>query len=230
MPFVSVQVIIVGDAGANAAVQTVSHKFDGIAPDIDQSVAAFVVDPPETSASDLVVAAGKEDDFIAADDPPVSPVQDGNAELVHPDVTSVPKLLPIADAEDVDPSSVRMVIAVVMTVPSGRGWRRGRLTVRTVMAVSVLMMGFRRGRRCSVGIMTRLSRCTGNGEEQCDAEYLSFHGVFLLFCPIKMQLSDQNMSINVLQWQKGLSGTEYSNVRIFFISLEISRFVLLKRI
>ena len=121
-----------------------------------------------------------------------------------------------------------MVIPVVVAVPSGRG-RRGRFTVRTVMAVPGLMMG-RRGRRCSVGIMTRLSRCAGNGEEQCDAEYLSFHDVFLLFCPIKMQLSDQKKPINVLQRQKGLCGTGYSNVRIFLISLEISRFVLLKRI
>ena len=79
-----------GDSGADAAEKTVSQEFDGIAPDIDQAVAAFVVDPPESAASHLVVAAGEENDFIAPDDPAVSPIQDGNAELVHPHVTSVP--------------------------------------------------------------------------------------------------------------------------------------------
>ena len=183
MPFVSVQVIIVGDAGADAAEEAVPHEqFDGISPDIAQAVAAFVVDPPEASASDLVVAAGEEDDFIAAENPAVSPIQDGNAELVHPDVTSVPKLLPIADAEDIDPLSMPMVIPVVVTVPPGR--RRGRVMVRAARAAFVVMTVFRRG-RCPVRIMARLTRCAGNGEEQCDAEYLCFHDVFLLFCPKK---------------------------------------------
>ena len=175
MPFVSVQVIIVGDAGADAAEEAVPYEqFDGISPDIAQAVAAFVVDPPEASASDLVVAAGEEDDFIAAENPAVSPVQDGNAELVHPDVTSVPKLLPVADAEDIDPLSVPMVISVM---------------VRAAMAAFVMMLVFRRG-RCPVGIMARLTRCADNGEEQCDAEYLCFHDVFLLFV-LKKQLSGQ---------------------------------------
>ena len=179
MPFVSVQVIIVGDAGADAAEEAVPHKqFDGISPDIEQAVAAFVVDSPEASASDLVVAGGEEDDFIAAEDPAVSPVQDGNAELVHPDVTSVPKPLHVPDAEDIDPLSVPMVTSVVVTVPSGR--RRGRVMVRAAMATSVMMLVFRRG-RCPVRIMARLTRCADNGEEQCDAEYLCFHDVFLLF-------------------------------------------------
>lgn len=195
MPFVSVQVIIVGDAGADAAEEAVPYEqFDGISPDIDQAVAAIVVDSPETSASDLVVAAGEEDDFIAAEDPAVSPVQNGNTELVYPDVTSVPKLLPVPDAEDIDPPSVPMVIPVVVTVPSGR--RRGHVMVRAAMAAYVMMLVFRRG-RCPVRIMARLTRCADNGKEQCDAEYLCFHDVFLLFCP-KKQLSDQNMPTNVL--------------------------------
>jgi hypothetical protein len=178
MPFVSVQIIVVRDAGADAAEEAVPYKqFDGISPDIAQAVAAFVVDPPEASASHFVIPAGEEDDFIAADDPPVPAVQDGNAELVHPDVTSVPKLLPVTDAEDVCTPSVPMVIPVVVTVPS-RG-RRGRVMVRAAKAAFVVMMIFRRG-RCPVRIMTRLSRCAGNGEEQCDAEYLCFHDVFLL--------------------------------------------------
>jgi hypothetical protein len=182
MPFVSVQVIIVGDAGADAAEEAVPHEqFDGISPDMDQAVAAFVVDSPEASASDLVVAGGEEDDFIAAEDPAVSPVQNGNAELVHPDVTSVPKPLHVPDAEDIDPLSVPMVTSVVVTVPSGR--RRGRVMVRAAMPVFVMILVFRSG-RCPVRIMARLTRCADNGEEQCDAEYLCFHDVFLLF-PLK---------------------------------------------
>ena len=179
MPFVSVQVIIVGDAGADAAEEAIRHEqFDGVSPDMGQAVAASVVDSPEASASDLVVAGGEEDDFITAEDPAVSPVQDGNAELVHPDVTSVPKLLPVPDAEDIDPLSVPMVMSVVVTVPSGR--RRGRVMVRAAMAALLVMLIFRRG-RCPLGIMARLTRCADNGEEQCDAEYLCFHDVFLLF-------------------------------------------------
>lgn len=166
MPFVSVQVIIVGDAGADAAEEAVRHEqFDGISPDMDQAVAASVVDSPEASASDLVVAGGEEDDFIASDDPAVSPVQDGNAELVHPDVTSVPKPLHVPDAEDVDSLSVPMAISVV---------------VRAAMAAFVMLPVFRRGRR-PLRIMARLARCADNGEEQCDGEYLCFHDVFLLF-------------------------------------------------
>jgi hypothetical protein len=211
VPFVSVQVVIVGDSGADAAVQTVPHEFDGIAPDIDQAVAAFVVDPPEASASDFVVAAGEENDFIAAEDPPVSPVQDGNAELVHPHVAAVPKLLPIPDAEDVGPSSVPMAPPVVV-------W---------AVMTRVLIMVCRRG-GSPVVMMARLPRRTGDGEEQCDAEYLSFHNVFLLFCPIKMQLSDQKVPIIGLQRQNSPRGTENPNVRVFLIPLEISRFVLLK--
>lgn len=166
--FVSVQVIIVGDTGADAAEEAVPHEqFDGISPDIDQAVAAFVEDPPEASASDLVVAAGEEDDLIAADDPAVSPVHDGNAELVHPDVASVPKSLPVPDAEDIDPLSVPMVIPAVVTVLSGR--LRGCVMVRAVMAAYVMMLVLL-SRSCPVRIMARLTRCAGNGEEQCDAE------------------------------------------------------------
>lgn len=174
MPFISVHVVVVGDSGADAAEKAVpQEEFDGISPDIAQAVAAFVVDPPEASASHLVVAAGEENDFIAPDDPAVSPVQDGNAELVHPHVATVPKLLPVPDAEDFG-SSVPMAVPVVAAVPSGR-----RVVVRTVVDAVFLMMEYRRG-GSPVGIMTRLSRCAGNGEEQCDAEYLCFHSVFLL--------------------------------------------------
>jgi hypothetical protein len=89
-------------------------------------------------------------------------------------VATVPKLLPIPDAEDIGPS-VPMAAPVVAAVPSGR-----RGLMRTVMVAVVLMTEFRRG-GSPVGIMARLSRCAGNGEEQCDAEYLCFHDVFLLF-------------------------------------------------
>ena len=44
MPFVPVQVIIVGDAGAEAAEEAVpQEQFDGISPDIEQAVAAIVL-------------------------------------------------------------------------------------------------------------------------------------------------------------------------------------------
>ena len=62
--------------------------------------------------------------------------------------------------------------------------------VRAAMAAFVMMLVFRRGRR-PVRIMARLTRCADNGEEQCDAEYLCFHDVFLLFV-LKKQLLDQN--------------------------------------
>ena len=178
MPFVSVHIIVVGDPGADAAENAVSQEFDRIAPDIAQAVAAFVVDPPEASASHLVVAAGEENDFIAPDDPPVSPVQDGDSELVHPHVATVPQLLPVPDAEDIG-SSGPMAPPVVAAVPSGR--RRGLVTV---MDATVVVSEFRRG-GSPVGIMARLSRCAGNGEEQRNAKYLCFNDVFLLFLPYK---------------------------------------------
>ena len=160
-PLVPVQVIPVDVSGADAAEQAVPHEFDRIAPDIAQTVAERGIDPPETSASHQVVAAGQEDHFLSPHNPVVPPVHDGNAELVHPDVAAVPELLPVVDADDIDPLSVPMMVTYVVAV-----FPAGSVLVVTVVAAVVLMPEFLTG-RIPVDVMMLLPRCAGNGEEQC---------------------------------------------------------------
>ena len=161
MPLVPVDIIVVDDAGADAAEQAVTHQFDGIAPDVAQTVAARGINPPEASASHHVVAVGQENDFITPDDPVVPPVHDGNTELIHSHIATVPKLLPIPDAKDIDPFSVPMVVAVV-TVPRGR---RGCIVMTAVRTTGVVVPDFVRCWSLG-GIMMGLPRCAYNGEEQ----------------------------------------------------------------
>ena len=161
MMLVPVHVVVMNVPGTDAAEHAVPHEFDRIAPDTVQPVAVLGIDPPETSAPDLVVTAREENHFLSPDDPVVPPVHDGDAELAYPDMAAVPEFLPIPDAGDIGPSAISlMILETEVVVPVAAVLMMAGMMSVVLMPV-ILMCGI------PVMVTVLLPRCTENGEEQC---------------------------------------------------------------
>lgn len=175
-PLNPVQVIVMKDAGPEAAVDTAVQELDGIAPDVPQAVAPVGEHPPEAAVTDLIIPAGKEDYLLAFHDAVVPAIQHGDSELVHPDVAAVPKCLSVPHAQDLGPHVVVVPGQVIMDTV---------IPVDAVMVMPGMAPAFLPVDFMAVGMtvvaMYMLPGSTDDGEEQRRNQKHSFHDVVLLF-------------------------------------------------
>lgn len=133
-------VVVEVHAGTVAFKDAVVKEVHFFSPDVEDAFASFVIDAPEVSVANFVVAVGQEDYFVTLDDAVTDSVADPDAVHVSAYVIAVPEGLPVVDADNdvamqqrTDPAIIAYTDRIVANVMCPTGCDMMCRTMASVM-------------------------------------------------------------------------------------------------